>query len=97
MFNETGSISSEFLEKASELGLKKVHSWEKERMDHLSGGEKLKISLAEVWSTNPDILILDEPTNHLDLHGINWLVEKVRLFQGAVMIISHDRYFWIKQ
>lgn len=93
MFNETGSISSEFLEKASELGLKKVHSWEKERMDHLSGGEKLKISLAEVWSTNPDILILDEPTNHLDLHGINWLVEKVRLFQGAVMIISHDRYF----
>lgn len=93
MMNDIGSLSGEFMEKASELGLKKVHTWEKERMNHLSGGEKLKFSLAEVWSTHPDILILDEPTNHLDLYGINWLVEKLASFHGAVIIISHDRYF----
>ncbi|PGT87848.1 ribosomal protection-like ABC-F family protein [Bacillus sp. AFS040349] len=93
MMNESDLLSGDFLERASELGLKKVQSWKKERMDHLSGGEKLKISLAEVWSAQPDILILDEPTNHLDLQGINWLVEKIRSFHGAVIIISHDRYF----
>ncbi|MFD2213195.1 ribosomal protection-like ABC-F family protein [Metabacillus endolithicus] len=93
MMNDIGSLSGEFMEKASELGLKKVQTWEKERMNHLSGGEKLKFSLAEVWSTHPDILILDEPTNHLDLYGINWLVEKLASFHGAVIIISHDRYF----
>jgi len=93
MMNDIGSLTGEFMEKASELGLKKVQTWEKERMNHLSGGEKLKFSLAEVWSTHPDILILDEPTNHLDLYGINWLVEKLASFHGAVIIISHDRYF----
>ncbi|MDI5791700.1 hypothetical protein PO124_35210 [Bacillus licheniformis] len=43
----------------------------------------------------PDLLILDEPTNHLDLKGISWLLEELQQYQGAVLIISHDRYFWI--
>lgn len=87
------TITSDFLEIASELGLNKVHSWKEERFLQLSGGEKLKIALAQIWSAPPDILILDEPTNHLDLHGVNWLVNQLKEFKGSVIIISHDRYF----
>ncbi|MBM6619575.1 ribosomal protection-like ABC-F family protein [Bacillus suaedaesalsae] len=86
-------VSSEFLEMTSELGLEKVHVWEEERFSHLSGGEKLKLALATVWETAPDILILDEPTNHLDVQGVRWLVEQLDEYKGNVIIISHDRYF----
>ncbi|KAA0549951.1 ABC-F type ribosomal protection protein [Bacillus sp. BGMRC 2118] len=86
-------VSSEFLEKTSELGLEKVNIWEEERFSHLSGGEKLKLALAAVWETKPDILILDEPTNHLDVQGVRWLVEQLEAYKGSVIIISHDRYF----
>lgn len=80
-------------ETTKKLGLEKVQKWEEERLHHLSGGEKLKLALAHVWSTKPDLLILDEPTNHLDFQGIEWLVNQLRTFKGAVLIISHDRYF----
>ncbi len=86
-------VSSDFLELASELGLKKVHSWEHERFSHLSGGEKLKMTLAHIWASNPDILILDEPTNHLDFQGVQWLIEQIHQYKGTVILISHDRYF----
>lgn len=91
--NDYNYLSAEFLERAGALGLKKIHSWQEERFAHLSGGEKLKIALAQIWSTNPDILILDEPTNHLDIHGVNWLVNQLKEFKGTVIVISHDRYF----
>ncbi|QNF29227.1 ribosomal protection-like ABC-F family protein [Metabacillus elymi] len=91
--NDDNQLSAEFLERASELGLKKVHSWQEERFSHLSGGEKLKIALAQIWATNPDILILDEPTNHLDFQGVNWLMNQLQEFNGTVILISHDRYF----
>jgi macrolide transport system ATP-binding/permease protein len=91
--NDDNQLSAEFLEHASELGLKKVHSWQEERFAHLSGGEKLKIALAQIWATNPDILILDEPTNHLDFQGVNWLINQLQEFNGTVILISHDRYF----
>ncbi|MBO1514461.1 ribosomal protection-like ABC-F family protein [Metabacillus bambusae] len=91
--NDDKQLSAEFLERASELGLKKVHSWQEERFAHLSGGEKLKIALAQIWATNPDILILDEPTNHLDFQGVNWLINQLQEFNGTVILISHDRYF----
>ena len=77
----------------SKLGLAKVKTWEKNRIEHLSGGEKLKISLAKIWASKPDLLLLDEPTNHLDLVGLEWLVNELKAFRGAVVIISHDRYF----
>lgn len=86
-------LSSEFLEKTSELGLSKYQSWDNDQISHLSGGEKLKIALAEVWSHHPHILLLDEPTNHLDLQGIKWLIAQLDSFKGAVIVISHDRYF----
>ncbi|MCY7791417.1 ATP-binding cassette domain-containing protein, partial [Bacillus haynesii] len=89
----TGDEGGKLYQLTSSLGLSKVQSWNSERLSHLSGGEKLKLALAHVWKTMPDLLILDEPTNHLDLKGISWLLEELQQYQGAVLIISHDRYF----
>ncbi|MEH6907526.1 ribosomal protection-like ABC-F family protein [Neobacillus drentensis] len=88
-----GSTSKGIFQHASELGLHKVSDWEEDRLNHLSGGEKLKLALSMVWATKPDLLILDEPTNHLDFKGIEWLVTELEKFQGPVLIISHDRHF----
>lgn len=82
-----------FLETTSLLGAKQVHHWGGDRLDGLSGGEKTKLALASVWSTNPNFLILDEPTNHLDYEGTQWLIQKLKTYKGTVLIISHDRYF----
>lgn len=78
---------------SSQLGLTKEIDWTNPDWDKLSGGEKLKISLASIWAGRPELLILDEPTNHLDLHGVEWLIDELKSFKGAVIIISHDRYF----
>ena len=59
----------------------------------LSGGEKTRVNLARVILTDTDILLLDEPTNHLDLHSIEWLEDYLSSFKGAVLVVSHDRYF----
>jgi macrolide transport system ATP-binding/permease protein len=78
---------------SSQLGLNKDINWADPNWSKLSGGEKLKISLASVWASRPELLILDEPTNHLDLQGAEWLIDELKTFKGAVIIISHDRYF----
>ncbi len=78
---------------ASMMGLRKLKTWNEERFEHLSGGEKIKLALAHIWVSEPDVLILDEPTNHLDQEGIDWLIGELQTFTGAVVIISHDRYF----
>ena len=78
---------------SSQLGLNKEIDWADPVWSKLSGGEKLKISLASVWASRPELLILDEPTNHLDLQGVEWLIDELKSFKGAVIIISHDRYF----
>lgn len=61
--------------------------------DSLSGGEKTKVGLAAMLISKPGLLLLDEPTNHLDLHGVEWLEEFLRGYDGACLIVSHDRYF----
>ena len=59
----------------------------------LSGGRKTRVSLAKLLLQSPDLIILDEPTNHLDIASISWLETYLRSYKGAVLIVSHDRYF----
>lgn len=59
----------------------------------LSGGEKTRVALGKLLVVRPDILILDEPTNHLDMSSIAWLENFLGNYKGAVLIVSHDRYF----
>lgn len=59
----------------------------------LSGGEKTRFALSKILIENPDLLILDEPTNHLDFSMLSWLEEYLSSYKGAVVVVSHDRYF----
>ncbi|WP_410495716.1 ABC-F family ATP-binding cassette domain-containing protein [Cellulosilyticum sp. ST5] len=59
----------------------------------LSGGERTKKLLTQLLYSKKDFLVLDEPTNHLDYEGVKWLIKQIRAFKGAVVIISHDRFF----
>lgn len=59
----------------------------------LSGGEKTRLALAKLLLEQPDLLILDEPTNHLDFKTLMWLEDYLKTYKGAVIIVSHDRYF----
>lgn len=60
---------------------------------HLSGGQKTRALLARLLLSSPDLLILDEPTNHLDVEAIQWLEGTLKVWDGALLIVSHDRYF----
>jgi len=62
-------------------------------LNHLSGGQKTRALLARLLLEKPDLLMLDEPTNHLDIEAVEWLERTMREWEGAVLIVSHDRYF----
>ncbi|MCZ8017524.1 energy-dependent translational throttle protein EttA [Novosphingobium sp.] len=62
-------------------------------VENLSGGEKRRIALTRLLIQKPDILLLDEPTNHLDAESVEWLENHLKEFAGAVLMITHDRYF----
>ena len=59
----------------------------------LSGGEKRRVALCQLLLRQPDLLLLDEPTNHLDAETTAWLEKHLREYPGAVLIVTHDRYF----
>lgn len=62
-------------------------------LPHLSGGQKTRLLLGRLLLEKPDLLILDEPTNHLDMDAVEWLERTLRTWPGALLIVSHDRYF----
>ncbi|QJD85395.1 ribosomal protection-like ABC-F family protein [Cohnella herbarum] len=74
-------------------GLRIERGWYARAYSSLSGGEKTKVGLASQLLRKPDLLLLDEPTNHLDLDGVEWLEEYLIKYEGACLIVSHDRYF----
>lgn len=64
-----------------------------QRIGDLSGGQQKRVGLAQVLIEQPDLLLLDEPTNHLDLDSVIWLQDFLRSYKGAVLVVTHDRYF----
>lgn len=74
-------------------GLGITNEWHYVKMKELTGGQKVKVLLAQALFGNPDILLLDEPTNHLDIRAIKWLEEFLMNFENTVIVVSHDRHF----
>jgi ATP-binding cassette ChvD family protein len=64
-----------------------------ELVDHLSGGERRRVALCKLLLQQPDLLLLDEPTNHLDAESVQWLESHLAAYPGAVLAVTHDRYF----
>jgi len=73
------------------LGFSEEHFSDK--INTLSGGQKTRVALGKILLSKPDLIILDEPTNHLDMNSIAWLENYIHNYSGAVLIVSHDRYF----
>ena len=74
-------------------GLGVTNEFHYAKMKELTGGQKVKVLLAQALFGNPDVLLLDEPTNHLDIHAIKWLEDFLMNFENTVIVVSHDRHF----
>ena len=92
-FNLEGGLTYRSLTRSALLGLGFEEKDFEMSTSKLSGGQRSKLILAKLLLSNADFLLLDEPTNHLDIKAVEWLEGFLRDFNGAVLIISHDRYF----
>jgi len=85
------SLESQIIKTLIGLGFKEKDFSRKAK--EFSGGWRMRIALAKILLQNNDLLLLDEPTNHLDLDSLEWLIEHLKNYQGAIVLISHDKYF----
>lgn len=92
-YQKKGGLTYLSRAKSALLGL--GFSEEKQSMstEKLSGGQRSKIGLCKLLLSNSDLILLDEPTNHLDIDAIEWLEDYIKSYNGALIVISHDRYF----
>ncbi len=93
LFEEKGGYQFETKVKQVLEGLGLKNGEENRPWQQLSGGQRTRAYLAKVLLSDPDLLFLDEPTNHLDIYAIEWLEAFLKDFNGAVLMVSHDRYF----
>ncbi len=104
MMNEYASLSEDFQEKGGYSYEAKIrgilHGLAFQSFDYhltpihtLSGGQKTRLALARLLLTSPDLLVLDEPTNYLDMETLTWLESYLKSYSGAILLVSHDRYF----
>jgi len=74
-------------------GLEINEDMQNRKFNLLSGGEKTRVILGKILLEEPDLLLLDEPSNHLDIKSVEWLEEYLNVYQGTIVMVSHDRYF----
>ena len=93
LFQQNGGLTYKSRSRSALIGLGFTEKEFDKPTSKLSGGQRSKLILAKLLLSKADLLLLDEPTNHLDISAINWLEDFLINFNGACLIISHDRYF----
>ncbi|MDN4608408.1 ABC-F family ATP-binding cassette domain-containing protein [Sporosarcina highlanderae] len=92
-FKDTGGYQYESDIRSVLHGMRFYPDDYEKKVNLLSGGQKTRLALAKMLLSKPDLLILDEPTNHLDIETLGWLEKYLVSYEGAILIVSHDRYF----
>ena len=92
-FKDAGGYQYEADTRSVLHGMQFFHEDYEKPIASLSGGQRTRLALAKLLLSKPDLLILDEPTNHLDIETLSWLENYLKSYDGAILIVSHDRYF----